>query len=46
MILAATSCVDNLKQNVTKAYQEAFKRKPDIYVCRPQRGVYVTKGQL
>ena len=40
--LAEAACVDKLKEDVTKAYREAFKKKPDIYVCRPQRGVYVT----
>ncbi len=40
--LADAACVDKLKEDVTKVYREAFKKKPDIYVCRPQRGVYVT----
>lgn len=44
--LVDEGCVEKLKKNVTDVYQAAFDRKPDIYVCGPQEGAYVTDISL
>ncbi len=33
--------VGELERSLRKAYMEAYKREPDMYVCNPHRGAYV-----
>jgi galactokinase len=37
--LVAQDAVDDFETHVSKAYEDAFERKPDIYACRVADGV-------